>query len=486
MSEVNELIAIQAMIYRQTRKCRGKLPSLMTWLVDRRNLLAATNRVVNSEGANTPGPDGVVRTGVLRDLQGWVSRLSEELFHRRYRPVAPRVVTIDKEDAGIRTLGVLTLKDRVIHAAIKNVLEPVLEPTFAPSSFGYRPGRSVPGALDQALQLLSGRRPGAVPFPWALSLDVVDCFPSIDHRILTTNLQRVVGDGEFLRLVEQVVEAGRFEERRGWFRRRAGLIQGSGLSPMLSNFYLSALDQELHAHGSRQQQATRVLRYADDLLVLARTRRSGRQAERVARAAARRLRLRLRRRGPTRISDGIEWLGVRIQPRKRFWAGAQSFGYVVPEAKVLKMMDRITDMTTPPSSRLDASAVRLDRWIVSLNEQYRSWREAYLYADNAPHVFRALDEYTNQRVLALLQSVTGLRRSAVYRRYRSRLARGFRTWEVDGCRLVVLSALAPRSPYALTRRPAWMQLARRPESPLRRGEAVPQVRPEAAETAVEG
>lgn len=132
-----------------------------------------------------------------------------------------------------------------------------------------------------------------------------------------------------------------------------------------------------------------------------------------------------------------------------------SFGYAVPDPKVADMLNRLSEMTVPPSERIDAGAFNLGRWIVSINEQLRDWRQAYLFADNAPEVFRALDDHCRERVALLMQSVTGLRRAALNGQYRVRLPRGFWTWEVPGARLVVLSSLAPHCAGNLIRKPAW-------------------------------
>jgi hypothetical protein len=158
---------------------------------------------------------------------------------------------------------------------------------------------------------------------------------------------------------------------------------------------------------------------------------------------------------PVPLTEGLEWLGVRLQARQQRWGGQAAYGYVVPDAKVEEMLARLSEMTEPPSDRIDASAFNLGRWIVSINEQLRDWRQAYLFADNAGEVFRALDDHSRERVGELLQSVTGLRRVAVCQQYRVRLPRGFWTWEVPGARLVVLSSLAPHCPGNLVRRPPW-------------------------------
>src|SRR5205807_1087915 len=140
---------------------------------DRRNLEAAWDRVRGAEGADTPGPDGVAAADVQRQGPGWLTRLADDLLHRRYRPTPPRWIDIPKPNkpGQTRRLGLLTLRDRVVLAALKQVLEPILEPVFLPNSFGFRPGRSVPGALGEAVRRLMPRPGEALPFNHAIHVD---------------------------------------------------------------------------------------------------------------------------------------------------------------------------------------------------------------------------------------------------------------------------------------------------------------------------
>jgi len=158
---------------------------------------------------------------------------------------------------------------------------------------------------------------------------------------------------------------------------------------------------------------------------------------------------------PVPAAAGVEWLGVRIRPRPLARPDATEFGYAVPDAKMQSMVTRLTDMTAPPSDKIDAAAFNLAKWIVSVNAQLRDWRQAYLYADNAPDLFRLLDDVARDRIGELIKAVTGVPWAEVRRSHYARLPRGFWTWEVPGARLSVLSSLAPHAPAQLTRRPRW-------------------------------
>jgi group II intron reverse transcriptase/maturase len=462
---VPPLTALQAQVYREARSARP-VPRLMTWLLDRRNLEAAWERVRSSDGAETPGADGMTVADVSRQGPSWLTRLADELFRCRYHPGEVRWIEIPKPNkpGQVRRLGILTLRDRVVLTAFRQVLEPVLEPVFLPTSFGFRPGRSVPAALAEAVRLLTPRSSEPPPFTFAVHLDVADCFDTIDHALLLAELNRHVGDAELLRLLEQFLVAGGVSVNRLWWKRRRGLVQGSSLSPLLCNLALHPLDLALADLGEVHEGGLAVLRYADDLLLLARDARLAERGLACTRKVLSRLQQQLRQpvAVPSAIQQGVDWLGATLRPRVQPWTTQTSFGYAVPDRKVTDMLARLSEMTTPPSEKIDAGAFNLGRWLVSINDQLRDWRQAYLYADNAPEVFRALDDHCRFRVAELLASVTGQRRGQVWSQYRVRLPRGFSTWQVPGARLTVLSSLAPHCPGNLIRRPAWMSASALP------------------------
>lgn len=455
------LINLQAQLYHETRHAPRPVRQLMTGLLDRRNLEGAWDRVRKTDGAATPGIDGVTARQISDNKASWLSRLADDLYHQQYRPAEVRWIDVPKtgKPGEFRKIGVLTLRDRVVHAALKQVLEPLLEPIFLSGSFGFRPGRSVPGTLHEVLRVLSDTPRETSRFRSVAQLDVASCFDTIDHGLLLAELGRHVSDPDFLALMQLIINSGGQSSGMLWWKRACGLIQGSSLSPILCNLALHPLDVALNDFGQASQEGIRAFRYADDLLILGRDDRTTDRAVALTRQVLRRLQQDLRSgKTSSRSTEmGVQWLGVRIQPRSQSWLGYTQFGYVIPDEKVLKMIQRLTEMTTPPSEKIDGSAVNLSRWLVSLNDQLRDWRQAYLYADNAPEVFRALDEHVRNRVSELIHCVTGARWNEIHNRYRARLPRGFWTWEYQGARLTVLSSLAPHAPARLTRQPGWMR-----------------------------
>ena len=475
MSAHERLLDLQREIYRAAQSIGRPVPQVMPWVIEPRNLQAAWQRVAEADGAKTPGPDGLTVRDVAARKDRWLNQLSGQLYRGTFRGSPPRRVAVPKSHGGgLRQLGILNVADRVVHAALKQVLEPLLEPDFAPGSFGFRPGRSVPSALLTAVRTLNGPPPATLaapsegngvpaplgptlPYPYVCKLDIADCFDTIEHGILLQRLQTVVSDPAAIELVGQLLAVG--GHGSGWWRRRAvGVIQGSSLSPLLCNFYLDPLDRGLAELGHRSGGGVVSLRYADDLLILARTRRLARQAWRVARRVAGRSGQRLKAHKSLigTAERGVRWLGVDLAPRRASFGPRREFTYYVPDEKLDAMCQRIREMTEPPSARIDPTAFDLGRWLLSINDQLRDWWQAYMFADNGLAVFRHLDEFTFERVRQLLYALTGLRRRALQDEYQQYLPRGFRTWRIGGTQLVVLSSLAPRSPSHLVRRPEWM------------------------------
>lgn len=454
------LLVLQQQIYEETVRAERPLPHLMTWLLDRRNLEAAWDRVRSADGASTPGEDRLTCNSIQPRLADWLSRLSEDLYHGRYQPGSPLWVDVPKSRPGqFRRLGILTIRDRVVHAAIKQVLEPVLEPFFLPCSYGFRPGRSVAGALAEAVRLLDASANNGAPLTAGASLDVATCFDTVDHQCMLAELANHTADAEMLRLVGMLLAAGGGTVRRLWRTRRVGLVQGGALSPLLCNLYLHSLDRRLTTLGQDLGDRLHALRYADNILLLAGDARTGKQGVQAVRRHLAGLHQQLGERRPrlSPVGGGIDWLGVRLGPRPFPLEDRSTFGYVIPEAKVHAMLARVMEITTPPSDKIDAGVFNLEKWIVAINRQLRDWRGAYLFADNSAEVFRTLDDYARLRFGRLLGRITGQRAARVRRLYRVKLPRGFWTWMVNGVRMSVLSSLAPHCPAQLTFPPAWMR-----------------------------
>lgn len=457
MNDHHGLTRLQRHIYLESKQGREPPAVIMPWVTDRHNLQAAWLRVAGSDGARTPGPNGLTVRDFANRRDVLLRQLTTQLMKGTFRPSPARIVEVPKSSgAGTRKLGVLNVQDRIVHAALKQVLEPIVEPGFSNHSFGFRPGRSVPFALVTATRLLSRSRQSNVAYTHIAKMDVESCFDTLDHAVMLNQLHRVTTDHDVLRLVERILCQSGSIKGWPWRRRMSGVIQGSGLSPLLCNLYLDQLDQEFeHLNGAK------LLRYADDLLVIAQSMAAARKAVARAEKKLARSHQRIKRSkcaiGPA--TQGVAWLGVEIGPRTKSAVDGE-FAYFVPSPKLQRMQERIAEMTVPPNARIDPAAFDLAKWLQSINEQLRDWWSVYMYAANAQETFRQLDQFTFERVGELLYAITGQRRRALLEQYRVKLPRGFTSWQIDGTRLTVLSSLAPRNPDRLCFPPAWMRRPR--------------------------
>lgn len=436
------------------------------WLLDPRNVRGAWDRVSSTSGANTPGPDGQICSEIEPRLDRWLKPLCERVAQQTFQPAPPRLVEFPKPKGGTRSIGVLNITDRVVQSLIKQLLEPLCERFFLPSSFGFRPGHSVPNALAEAAFRCTGsparfkasgsaaaRSRSFPPLEVAVHLDVRKCFDEIDHQLLMQAVRRVVADPLIDALLASILSVS--GTSTGWLSpRRRGLVQGGSLSPLLCNLFLHPLDQAL-AQECERSSAT-ALRYADDLCLAAPDKTSLKRLMSVARDQLRQLRLEFGNwPQPASLDDGVEWLGVRLRRTTHPWDRSQTVGFEIPLPKIRHLFEVLDEMTEPPSDRLHGNVFRLGSWVTSLNEQLHQWFEVYGGATNAPEVFRALDEHLKHRFATLLREVTGARGRQVAERHRHQLPRGFWTWEIEGARLVCLPSLAPRCPFRFPRRPPW-------------------------------
>ncbi len=224
-----------------------------------RNLQAAFWAVWRNDGA--PGVDGQTVKQFEAQERAQLGQLRAQLLNGSYRRQPARRVWIPKPGTtDKRPLGIPAVRDRTVEAAVKHVLEPIFERDFAEHSYGFRPGRGCREAVQRVEELL---RAGHA---WCVDLDYQSYFDTIPQLRLLELVRRRVVDGKVLALLEQSLKAGVLEELKGWQPTTAGTPQGAVLSPLLSNLYLNPLDWHMAGQGWE------MVRYADDLVVLCRTR----------------------------------------------------------------------------------------------------------------------------------------------------------------------------------------------------------------------
>jgi RNA-directed DNA polymerase len=228
------------------------------------NLRAAMAKVVSNRGA--AGIDHVTVERFLSQAETNLSQLRAALRQDTYQPQAIRRTWIPKPGSTEkRPLGIPTVRDRVVQAAIVNVLEPIFERDFAPTSFGFRPKRGAQQALARVEELLQAG------YSYVVDADLKSYFDTIPHERLLQRVGTKVTDGRLLRLLGAFLKAGIMEGLREW-TPTAGAPQGAVLSPLLSNVYLDPLDQLMAANGFE------MVRYADDFVILCRTQAAAERA----------------------------------------------------------------------------------------------------------------------------------------------------------------------------------------------------------------
>jgi RNA-directed DNA polymerase len=243
-----------------TGPARALTEHLMEEVAERENLNRAYRRVKANQGA--PGVDGMT----IAAAADWIAEYKEELIagllDGSYQPQPVRGVQIPKPGGGMRQLGIPTVIDRLVQQAILQVLEPLLDPIFSDSSYGFRPGRGAHDALHQAAKYVAEGRAIVV------DMDLEKFFDRVNHDILMARLARRIADKRLLAIIRRFLEAGLMQEGV-CVARYEGTPQGGPLSPLLANLLLDDLDRELARRGHN------FCRYADDCNIYVRSRAAG-------------------------------------------------------------------------------------------------------------------------------------------------------------------------------------------------------------------
>ena len=224
--------------------------SLFEKLCDQGDLLTGFEAVKRNGGA--PGVDGVTVAEFESRIDEELTQLSKDLKSWCYKPSPVKRVEIPKPgNAGVRLLGIPCIRDRVVHATMKHLLEPIIDPTFSDNSYGFRPGYSPQKAVDAAQKIVkSGKE-------YVVDIDLSKFFDRVNHDRLISRLSDHVSDKRILRLIGMILRSGVMINGTVMLTRE-GTVQGSPLSPLLSNVVLDELDKELEWRGLE------FCRYADD------------------------------------------------------------------------------------------------------------------------------------------------------------------------------------------------------------------------------
>jgi RNA-directed DNA polymerase len=370
----------------------GSWYSLMDKVADRRTLRAAFEDVKKNKGA--AGVDHQTIAMMESRLDEELGRLSRELQTKEYRPKAVRRAWIPKPGSKEkRPLGIPTVRDRVVQTALRYALEPIFEKEFVAQSYGFRPGRGCKGALRRVEALL---KQGYVH---VVDADLKSYFDTIPHQPLMERVKERVADGRVLSLVESYLKADIMDTMASW-TPETGSPQGAVISPLLSNIYLHPLDQKMAAEGWQ------MVRYADDFVVMCRSREEAEKALEAVRGWTGQAGLALHPE-KTRIVDaskpgGFDFLGYHFERRYRW-----------PRKKSLtKLKDTIRAKTRRTEGR------RLEDIVNDVNRTARGWFEYFKHSHRT--TFPRLDAWIRMRLRSILRRRrrgTGCSRGADHQRW---------------------------------------------------------------------
>jgi group II intron reverse transcriptase/maturase len=348
---------------------------LVETALERGNMLCAYERVVKNGGA--PGVDGLTVSEFKPWLQAHWPSVRQALLAGEYMPAAVRKVEIPKPQGGVRTLGIPTVLDRLIQQALHQVLQPLFDPEFSKSSYGFRPGRNAHRAVKAARSyVVEGRR-------WVVDLDLEKFFDRVNHDVLMARVVRKVRDERVLKLIRRYLEAGLMEGGITSMRTE-GTPQGGPLSPLLSNILLDDLDRELEGRGLS------FCRYADDCNIYVGSRRAG---ERVMQAVTAFLEQRLK------LKVNVSKSAV-ARPWERKFLGYSMTWHRKPKLKIASQSRQRLEGKIRQMQR-QARGQSLKQVIERLNPVLRGWM-AYFQLTEVKGVLEELDGWIRHKLRSLL------------------------------------------------------------------------------------
>jgi len=409
---------MQAKLHRWAVADPGRrFDDLFNFVYDPATLIVAFERVAGNRGAGTPGVDGLTAVEVEERIgvPGFLDDLRAALRDGSFRPLPVRERKIPKPGGSgkVRKLGIPTIADRVVQAALKLVLEPIFEADFLPVSYGFRPKRRAHDAIAEIHHF------GTRGYRWVLDADIEAAFDSLSHCALMDRVRLRVKDKRVLALVKAFLKAGILTESGEHQDTMTGTPQGGILSPLIFNVALSVLDEHvmepwkpggpMSTNGKRAYRRSkgaptwRIIRYADDFVILVHGSREDTEAlrEDVARILAPLgLRLSPAKTQVVHMGDGFGFLGFHIRWKRKRGTN-KWYVYTFIADRPLKSLKAKIRALTHKTSQWELASI-----LTRLGQIMRGWANYFKHAV-AKHTFGKLDDFTFWRLAHMLRARHG-------------------------------------------------------------------------------
>jgi group II intron reverse transcriptase/maturase len=353
---------------------------LFDQLCSTNTLVLAFKEVRKNKGA--PGIDGVTIKAFTSRLKEELAQLSKDLQNWDYKPSPVKRVDIPKPAGGTRMLGIPRVRDRVVQAGIKLLLEPILDRQFSENSFGFRPKRNQRQAVEQAKRIVESGK------PYVVDIDLSKFFDRINHDRLITQLSEHVPDKRILRLIGMTLRSGIMKD--GMVTATVeGTTQGSPLSPLLSNLVLDKLDKELERKGLE------FCRFADDCNIFVASQKA---AERVMASTCKYIEKRLKlvvnqEKSQVALSHQVKFLGTTIV----------NATIAISKKAIDRAMTKVKELTPR------GTAQTIQETIEGLNRWYRGW-SSYFSMTEYPAQLKKIEAHIRRRLRSRIVSQQKRRR----------------------------------------------------------------------------